>query len=211
MTVVARLYLGGGGPHFLKVLKKKLWVGVHVLKKVPHSCLPTPENTLLVDDSPTKSLLNLPGNTIFPDPWKCNRNDTFLENELGADIKRLACHPGSVPYFVLSNPIGNRPLGPWDEVFRKLYGYAKLNKLIWKFWTFGFVLGFSMFISNRSPHFFLMYFCVLVASPSVPKCRQWPIRISIGPRLPFPWYEWRCNAFTIPIFGRRCRLCCWLL
>ena len=56
-----------------------------------------------------------------------------------------------------------------------------------------------------------MYFCVLVASPGVPKCRQWYVRISVIHRLPFPWYEWRCNAFTIPIFGRRCRLCYWIL
>ena len=121
---------GGRGPQFLKVLKKNLWVGVPMLEGVPHGCLPTPENTLLIDDNPTKSILNPPGNAIFPDPWECNRNDNFLENELGPYIRRLASHPGSVPEFVISNPIGNRPLGPRDEVFRKLYEYAKLDKLI---------------------------------------------------------------------------------
>ena len=77
-----------------------------------------------------KSILNPPGNAIFPHLWNCDSNDTFLENELGPYIRRLACHPGSVPDFVLSNPIGHRPLGPQDEVFRKFYGYTKLSKLI---------------------------------------------------------------------------------
>ena len=118
---------GGGGPQFLKVLMKNLWVGVHVLEGVPHGCLPTPGNTFLVDDSLAKSILNPPDNAIFPHLWKCDRNDTFLENELGPHIRRLAYHLGSVLDFVLSNSIGNRPLSPQDEVFRKLYGYAKLN------------------------------------------------------------------------------------
>ncbi len=121
---------GGGGPQFLKVLRKNLWVGVPMLEGVPHGCFPTPDNTLLVDDSPAKSILNPPGNAIFPDPWKSDRSDTFLENQLGPYIRRLASHPGSVPDFVRSNPIGNRPLGPQDEVFRRLYSYARLNKLI---------------------------------------------------------------------------------
>jgi hypothetical protein len=101
----------GGGPQFLKVLKLNLWVGVHMLEGLSHGRLPTPENTLLVDDNPAKSILNLPSNAIFPDPWKCDINDTILENEL-CYIKRLAYHPRSVLDFVLSNPIGNRPLGP---------------------------------------------------------------------------------------------------
>ena len=100
---------GGGGPQFLKALTKNLWVGVPMLDGVPHGCFPTPDNTLLVDENLAKSILNPPGNAIFldpwkcdrndtfPDPWKCDRNDTFLENELGPYIKRLACHPGSVP------------------------------------------------------------------------------------------------------------------
>jgi len=121
---------GGGGQQFLKVLKRNLWVGVPVLEGVPYGCWPTPENTLLIDDSPTKSILNPPGNAIFPEPWKGDRNDTFLDDELGPYLKRLVCHPGTVPDFVLSNPIGNRPLGPEDEVFRKLYGYAQLCNLI---------------------------------------------------------------------------------
>ena len=55
----------------------------------------------------------------------------FLRDVLGlAYIRRLAYHPGIVPDFVLSNPIGNRPLGPQDEDFRELYNYAKLNKLV---------------------------------------------------------------------------------
>lgn len=103
---------GGSGPQFLKVLRNNLWVGIHMLEGVSHGCLPTPENTLLVDDNPTKSILNPPSNAILPDPWKCDRNDTILENELGCYIRRLAYYPKNVLDFVLSNPIGNRPLGP---------------------------------------------------------------------------------------------------
>ena len=84
---------GGRGLQFLKVLKKNLWMGIPMLEGVPHSCLPTPENTLLIDDIPTKSILNPPGNAILLDPWKCDRNDNFLDNKLGPYIRRLASHP----------------------------------------------------------------------------------------------------------------------
>ena len=56
-----------------------------------------------------------------------------------------------------------------------------------------------------------MSFCVLATSPSVPKYCQWHVHISVGTWLHFPCYEWRYNAFIIPIFCRRCCLCCWLL
>jgi hypothetical protein len=121
---------GGPGPQFLKVLRKNLWVGVPMLEGVPQGYWPTPENTLLIDDSPAKSVLNPPGNCIFPNPWEGDRNDNFLELELGPYIRRLAHHSGSVPDFVLSNRIGNRPLGPRDTEFRRLYGFAELNKLV---------------------------------------------------------------------------------
>lgn len=121
---------GGRGPQFLKVLRKNLWVGVPMLEGVPQGYWPTPDNTLLIDDSPAKSVLNPPGNCIFPNPWEGDRNDNFLELELGPYIRRLAHHSGNVPDFVLSNRIGNRPLGPRDTEFRRLYGFAELNKLV---------------------------------------------------------------------------------
>ena len=121
---------GGGGQQFLKVLRSRLWVGVPRLEGVPHGWWPTADNTLLVDDSPTKSVLNPPGTVVFPDTWTGQRNDTFLVNELGPYLRRLVRHPGSVPDFVLSNPFGNGPLLPTSDVYSAIRRLAGFNKLI---------------------------------------------------------------------------------
>jgi len=120
----------GGGQQFLKVLATRLWRGVPPLEGVPHGHWPTSENTLLVDDSPTKSVLNPPGTVIFPDTWSGDRNDTFLVNRLAPYLRRLLLHPGSVPDFVRSNPIGNPALSPRDNVHKSIMRLAKFNKLI---------------------------------------------------------------------------------
>lgn len=47
------------------------------------------------------------GNPIFLEPWKGDKNDTLLENELSSYIKRLVCHPGTIPFqpnWILSFP-----------------------------------------------------------------------------------------------------------
>ena len=44
----------GGGQQFLKVLRSRLWRGVPPLEGVPHGWWPTPENTLLIENNPTK-------------------------------------------------------------------------------------------------------------------------------------------------------------
>ena len=121
---------GGGGQQFLKVLNSNLWVPVPTLHGVPHGWWPTPLNTLLVDDSPAKSVLNPPGTVIFPIPWKGDMKDTFLENELAPYIRRLVTHAANFPNFVLSNPIGVRPLSPRSDVHKALVKFARLNKLI---------------------------------------------------------------------------------
>ena len=121
---------GGGGQQFLKVLKSKLWDVVPTLRDVPSGWWPTPLNTLLVDDSPPKSVLNPPGTVIFPFPWKGDMADTFLQAQLGPYIRRLVDHADNFPSFVLANPIGNRPLSPRCEVYKALVHYARLNKLI---------------------------------------------------------------------------------
>ena len=48
----------GGGQQSLKVLRSRLWRGIPRLQGAPHGWWPTPENTLLVDDNPAKSVLN---------------------------------------------------------------------------------------------------------------------------------------------------------
>ena len=100
------------------------------MEGVPHGCWPTPENTLFIDDNPAKSVLNPLGNVIFPDPWTCNRKDTFFVNRLAPYIRRFVVHPGSVLDFVRSNPIGNAALSPHDNVSRSIVWLAKFNKLI---------------------------------------------------------------------------------
>ena len=120
---------GGGGQQFLKVLKSKLWVGIPLLEGVPYGWWPTSENTLLVDDSPTKSVLNPPGNVIFPDTWAGDMRDSFLVNKLAPYLRRLVRHPGTVPDFVLSNPIGNGPLPTTSYVHRAIRQLAEFNNL----------------------------------------------------------------------------------
>jgi hypothetical protein len=100
------------------------------MRDVPAAWWPTPLNTLLVDDSPAKSVLNPPGTVIFPLPWNGDMKDTFLESQLAPYIRRLVNHPDNFPDFVLSNPIGNRPLNTRSEVYKNLLKFARLNKLI---------------------------------------------------------------------------------
>ena len=102
----------GRGQRFLKILGSKLWRGIPPLEGVPHGNWPTPENTILIGDNPTKSVLNPPGNVIFPDPWTSDREDTFLVDRLAPYLRRLVLHPGGIPDFVRSNPISNAALNP---------------------------------------------------------------------------------------------------
>ena len=111
-------YGRGGGQQFLKHLRTRLWQGIPVLEGVPHGHWPTPGNTLLIDDSPHKSVLNPPGNVIFPDPWTGDENDTFLLGTLAPYLRRLVLHPGSIPTFVKANPIGNAGLSPRDSDYK---------------------------------------------------------------------------------------------
>jgi hypothetical protein len=120
----------GGGQQFLKVLRSRLWRGIPMLEGVPHGHWPTSENTLLIDDNPTKSVLNPPGNVIFPDTWTGDRKDIFLVDRLAPYLKRLVLHPGSIPDFVRSNPIGNATLSPRDNVYKSIVRLTKFNKLI---------------------------------------------------------------------------------
>lgn len=77
-------------------------------------------NTLLVDDNPTKNILNPLGTIIFPDTWAGDKNDTFLVNELTPYLGRLVHHPTSILGFVLSKPISNGPLTPTSDVYKAM-------------------------------------------------------------------------------------------
>ena len=120
----------GGGQQFLKVLRSRLWRDIPPMEGVLHGCWPTLENTLLIDNSPTKSILNPPGNVIFPNPWTGDRNDTFLVHRLASYLRRLVLHPRSIPDFDRSNPIGNATLNPRNNVYKSIVRLAKFNKLI---------------------------------------------------------------------------------
>ena len=125
---------GGRGTwhQFLKVLRFRLWLSVPPLEGFPHGCWPTLETTLLIDDGPAKSVLNPPGNVIFPDPWTGDRKNTSFVNKLAPYIRRLVVHLESVLDFVRSNPISNAAISPRDNVYRSIHWLAKFNKLIWK-------------------------------------------------------------------------------
>lgn len=58
---------GGRGQQFLKVLKSNLWVVIPWLNGIPHRWWwLIAGNTVLVDENPTKSVVNPFGTIIFP-------------------------------------------------------------------------------------------------------------------------------------------------
>lgn len=88
------------------------------------------ENTLLMDNNPTKSILKPLGNIIFPKTWTSNKKDTFLMNVLATHLRNFAHHPYSIPDFVLPNPIGNEPLPPTNDIYKAIRRLVEVNNLI---------------------------------------------------------------------------------
>lgn len=128
-----KIMKSGGGycPQFLKVMHKVLWGACPSLSRCPSHIRPSPENTLLLDDSPEKCILTPPGNVIFPRSWNPTMpNDMFLFSTVYPYIAKLARSGLTVPEFVLANPIGHPGLARDDPMYKLLYGYAKLNNLI---------------------------------------------------------------------------------
>ena len=80
--------------------------------------------------NPAKSVLNPPGNVIFPDPWTGDRNNTFWFHKLVPYLGRLVLYPGSIPDFVRSNPFGNAAVNPHNIVYKSIVWLTKSNKLI---------------------------------------------------------------------------------
>jgi hypothetical protein len=94
---------------FLKTLSSSLF-GRQVDSVVLNS-----DNTLLIDDSPEKSVCNHSGNAIFLRSWKrAASDDKFLTEELVPWLRRLNsdCPMGQMQDYVNMNRIGIQPLAP---------------------------------------------------------------------------------------------------
>jgi hypothetical protein len=79
-------------------------------------------NTVLIDDSPEKSILNDSGNAVFLKSWKhivrnSSRND-YLIREVGPWLKILHTEgQGQVPEYVNNHRLGINPLVPGDVLY----------------------------------------------------------------------------------------------
>ena len=78
------------------------------------------DNTLLVDDSPEKSVCNENGNAIFLQSWsRSQRGDDVLMGSLAPWLRQLhsSCAPGNLRQYVERNRIGRAPLHPSDPLY----------------------------------------------------------------------------------------------
>ena len=76
------------------------------------------DNTLLIDDSPQKSVLNENRNAIFLESWdRSQRGDNFLMGSLAPWLKHLHedCQLGPLKEFVEANRIGSPPVSPFSN------------------------------------------------------------------------------------------------
>lgn len=109
--------IGNSKDIFLKVLAERLF------SNPTGSILFTEDNTLLVDDSPEKSVCNHNGNAIFLETWtRQQRHDEFLMGSLAPWLRNLHlnCAPGSLREFVDHNRIGCPPLPASDPLLRHI-------------------------------------------------------------------------------------------
>ncbi|KAL8143192.1 hypothetical protein V2J09_016224 [Rumex salicifolius] len=100
-------------PLFFKELKK-VWEGSHNKQFRKGSFSATHTNTLLLDDTPSKGLLNPHNTGIYLDsydPEDINDNALDPEGELGAYLKALA-EVEEVPSYVASHPFGQAAITP---------------------------------------------------------------------------------------------------
>lgn len=89
----------------------------HLFTNVSGDTSFSPDNTLLIDDSPAKSICNENGNAIFLRTWNQHeRQDDVLMGELLPWLRRLDsnCQPGHMRRYVEENRIGLNPLRPGD-------------------------------------------------------------------------------------------------
>ena len=115
---------------YLKVLKPIFWDQRPSMVGVPYNLRPTRENTFMVDDSPSKNILNPTSNFIVCPTWTIEKvQDRFLIT-LSRYLQTLAGSSHPVPIFVKNNPIGENYMEPKSYLYRELYAHAKYNKLI---------------------------------------------------------------------------------
>jgi hypothetical protein len=99
---------------FLKTMSSHLFLGDASRYKE--------NNTILIDDSPEKSILNNTGNVVFLKSWKhtvknCS-SDNYLYTELAQWLERLHIEgQGEVAQFVNNNRLGVNPLVPGDTLY----------------------------------------------------------------------------------------------
>lgn len=75
-------------------------------------------NTLLLDDTPYKALLNPPYTAIFPCSYKyLKKDDNLLGGDLRVYLEALAA-AADVPNFVKQNPFGQEPITPSSDDWR---------------------------------------------------------------------------------------------
>lgn len=118
-----------------------------------------------------KCILTLVGNVIFPRSWNPRmHNDNILFLTIYLYITRLVRGGLIVPEFAMANPIGRPLLGPEDPLFRLLYGYATLNKLVpsWAFFS-------CFFDTNHLPCFDLQKRTTMC--PSCPPLEIWCLNL----------------------------------
>lgn len=117
-------------PQYLKVMRLALWDQRPSLIGVPYDVRPTRENTLMVDDSAAKNVLNPTANFIVCPSWTIEKvQDSFLL-DLAQYLLNLTSSSLDVNYYVRRNPIGERRLEPQDFLYNELIKHAKFNKLI---------------------------------------------------------------------------------
>ena len=77
------------------------------------------ENTILINDSPQKSVCNESGNAIFLESWSCHHvENDFLLGTLALWLSRLNnyCMSGELRKYVDQNRIGSSPLAADDPL-----------------------------------------------------------------------------------------------
>jgi hypothetical protein len=82
--------------------------------------LSTLDHILLVDDTPTKSVLNVKHTAIHPPTWKDNGADTFLDSVLRPWLRGLFESGLSVKDYVKTNPLTGGQQLPSEEVVEKI-------------------------------------------------------------------------------------------
>ena len=98
------------------------------------------ENTILINDSPEKSVCNESGNAIFLESWSCHHvENDFLLGTLAPWLSRLNnyCMPGELRKYVDQNRIGSSPLAADNLLLlHMMRGMALSRKMLESITTF---------------------------------------------------------------------------